>query len=162
MKKYISIAASALIILGFAAGCGSQENNNVSDIKVSVESVNNKTQEELEGIYAGKWLTSVVFINNQDGIQFDIDTYEFIEGGSGYYTPQDGKPEMLSWKVTPEGDLEVLFEEKGEKETLFEYISGNLVSLETVNGDTVETHLYKVGGALEDEEEDGKIKAAQE
>ena len=60
---------------------------------------------------------------------------------------------MLSWTVTPEGDLDVLFEEKGEKEILFEYISGNLVSLETEGGETVESHYVKTGGILEEEEE---------
>ena len=152
MKKYLSIAASALIFLGCAAGCGNSGKKDSANVKVSVESVNNKTVEELQGLYTGTWETSVVFINNQDGIQFDIDTYEFIEGGSGYFTPQDGKPEMLSWTVTPEGDLDVLFEEKGEKEILFEYISGNLVSLETEGGETVESHYVKTGGILEEEE----------
>ena len=153
MKKYLSIAASALIFLGCASGCGNSGKKDSANVKVSVESVNNKTVEELQGLYTGTWETSVVFINNQDGIQFDIDTNEFIEGGSGYFTPQDGKPEMLSWTVTPEGDLDVLFEEKGEKEILFEYISGNLVSLETEGGETVESHYVKTGGILEEEEE---------
>lgn len=152
MKKYLSIAASALIFLGCASGCGNSGKKDSANVKVSVESVNNKTVEELQGLYTGTWETSVVFINNQDGIQFDIDTYEFIEGGSGYFTPQDGKPEMISWTVTPEGDLDVLFEEKGEKEILFEYISGNLVSLETEGGETVESHYVKTGGILEEEE----------
>ena len=159
MKKFISIAASALIILGCAAGCGNNGKKDTADVKVSVESVNNKTVEELQGLYTGIWETSVVFINNQDGIDFGIDSYEFIEDGTGTFTPQNGKPEAISWKVTPEGDLDVVFEEKGEKEILFEYISGNLVSLETNSGETVESHFVKIGGVTE-EEEDAKKSAA--
>lgn len=151
MKKYTGMAAALLIAVCCMTGCGSPEKTSASDVKVSVESVNNMTEEELRGLYTGVWETSVVFINNQDGIQFDIDTYEFLEGGTGTYTPGNGEPEMLSWTVTPGGDLDVLFEEKGEKELLFEYISGNLVSLERDNGDTIETHLVKV--LVESEEE---------
>lgn len=152
MKGYIAMTAAVLTALCCLAGCGASKSRDVSDIKVSVESVNNMTAEELKALFSGTWSTSVVFIDNQDGIDFDIDTYEFLEDGTGSYTPEEGEPETLSWTVTPNGDMEVLFEEKGEKSTLFEYISGNLVSLERDTGHTVETHLVKVFTGKEAEE----------
>lgn len=144
MKKFIIRTAALLLPLLCTAGCGASGKAPTSDIIVSVESVNNMTDEELKNLFTGAWKTSVVFIDNQDGIQFDIDTYEFLEDGTGTYFPENGSPQALSWTVTTGGDMDVVFEENGEKDVLFEYISGNLVSLERIDGKTVETHLYKI------------------
>ena len=151
MKRYTCIAAALLFTLCFAAGCGKKEHTSPNDVKVSVESVNKMSTEELEGLYGGVWQTSVVFINNQDGIKFDIDKYEFLDDGTGTYTPQKGKAEKLTWSVDPEGDLNVVYKDRDDKKTRFEYISGNLVSLETDTGETVETHLVKTD-SIKDEE----------
>lgn len=143
MKRYFCMTAVILMAMLTAAGCGNAAKKEASDVKVSVESVNKLSDEELHSLFQGTWETSVVFINNQDGIKFDIDKYVFKEDGTGTFTPYGGKTEMLSWTVSPDGDLEVLFEEKGEKVRVFEYISGNLVSLEKEDAGMVETHLVK-------------------
>ena len=146
MKKYLSMTAILLAACICTVGCGKSDKGSTSSVKVSVESVNNKTVEELREIYQGAWETSVVFVDNHDGIAFDIDKYELEKDGSGSFMPQNGKKELLSWTVTPDGNLQVLFEEKGEKSIEFEYVSGNLVSLVQEDRGMVETHLIKTGG----------------
>ena len=101
MKRYFCMTAVILMAMLTAAGCGNAAKKEASDVKVSVESVNKLSDEELHSLFQGTWETSVVFINNQDGIKFDIDRYVFKEDGTGTFTPYGGKTEMLSWTVSP-------------------------------------------------------------
>lgn len=143
MKRYIGAAAVMIMAFLCASGCGKSQSDSSSSVKVSVESVNNKTVEELKNLYKGTWEVSVVFVDNRDGIAFDADRYQFREDGTGYFIPQNSKRELISWTVTPDGDLQVLLEERGEKAMNFEYVGGNLVNFEKEDRGVVETHLSK-------------------
>ena len=143
MNKFIGFAAASLMALLCVTGCGSGKENNSSSVKVSVEAVNNKTLDELHRRYQGTWEVSVVCVDNHDGIKFDIDRYKFNEDGTGLFIPQNSKREDVSWSVTPEGDLQVIYKDQGDKTVEFEYVGGNLVSSVKEDRGIVETHLAK-------------------
>ena len=143
MKRYFVTAAALLLVLSGAAGCGNKQTTDSAPVKVSVESINNKTVDELKLLYQGTWEVSVVFVDNHDGIQFDFDRYKFKEDGTGLFIPQNSKHEDIKWAVTPEGDLEITYTERDGKVSDFEYVGGNLVNFEKEDRGVVETHLAK-------------------
>ena len=143
MKKYTAMTAAILMALLCMSGCGNADRDNSASVKVSVESVNNMTNDELRAVYQGTWEVSVVFVDNRDGIAFDVDKYKFNEDGTGTFTPQNGEQVQISWEVTPEGDLQVRYGENEDKIRNFEYVGGNLVNFEKEERGVVETHLAK-------------------
>ena len=143
MKKQAIMVAVMLTALLCASGCGKPADTTSSPVKVTVEAVNNKSLEELHSIYEGTWEVSVVFVDNHDGIQFDADKYQFKEDETGSFIPKNGKREKISWSVTPDGDLKIVFEEREGKTQRYEYVGGNLVNFEKEDRGVVETHLAK-------------------
>ncbi len=163
MKHKFAAAALILSVLCLAFGCGNKKAEN-TNVKVTVEAVNRMSDEELENLYQGKWQTSIVFVDNTEDTLCETDTYEFLEDGTGSYTPEKGEAEIISWKISVDGDLEVLFEEKGEKLRTFECVSGNLVSHEKEERGMVDTYLIKLNEEDDEEadEEDGEEAAEKE
>ena len=142
MKKiFCGISAAALILCCFAS-CGSHTVPN-DGVKVSAVSVNNRSAVDIAKEITGKWETTLELLNEEE-VKPIYKRYEFIEDGSGTYYDTDGNAHQISWSVTSDGGMKLVYDDEGEKFELYDFIGCDMVTtLDTPNGKN-EIHIAKV------------------
>lgn len=145
MKKQISCICAAAVIAACGASCGSRPASK-SGISVSVETITNVSNEEHKKLAVGNWETAREYLNGaeRDKSELIYNRYTFSEDGSGiYYTP-DGEKQQISWEITPDGGLNLLYEEKGETTEYYDFIGCDLVLQQNTEDGVLDTYIAKV------------------
>ena len=115
MKKQFFCICAAAFLAVCGASCGSRPASK-SSIKASVETVNNVSMKDLKAETTGKWETTREYLDGRerDKTEITCSRYELAADGSGvFYTP-DGNTQQVSWEITPDGGVRILYEEMGE------------------------------------------------
>ena len=106
-----------------------------------MDATRNKSDEELISEISGKWETTTEYLGGVEKDEKNITKkrFELTKDGNGfYYTPGDEK-QLIRWKVTADGGIDVNFEDMGEKIEHFDYIGYDLSKkTETPDGELVE------------------------
>lgn len=146
MKKNILFVCVSAALLCFGASCGSHPVSK-EGVTASVDTTRNKSDEELISEISGKWETTREYLGGVEKDEKDITMkrYELTNNGNGfYYTPDDEK-QLIRWRVTADGGIDINYEDMGERIEHFDYIGYDLSKkTATSDGELVEC-FGKVG-----------------
>ena len=145
MKKQLCCIFTAAVLAVCGASCGSRSVSN-SGIKASVETINNVPVKERKAQTAGKWETNREYLNGRERDKADItyNRYELAADGSGIYWDADDNKQQISWEVTPDGGVEILYEEQGELTEYYDFLGCDLVTKKSAEEGTLDIYLAKV------------------
>ena len=144
MKKYFCCLFAAAAML-CSASCGSRPVSK-EGVTVSVENVRKLSDEEMKDRIPGSWETVMELLNDiqKDKEDMTYKRYVFSEDGSGlYYTPE-GQEQLVHWELTPEGGLNILYDDMGELIEHYDYISYNMVNRKDTPDGELEIHISRV------------------
>ncbi len=137
-KTIIYIFVSVLLCCGVS--CGSHPVSN-EGVTASVDATRSKSDEELISEISGKWETSAEFLGGVEKDENEITKkrLELTNDGNGFYYTSENEKQLICWKVTADGGIDVSFENMGEKIEHFDYIGYDLSKkTATSDGDLVE------------------------
>ena len=145
MKKQFFCIFAAAVLAVCGASCGSRPISN-SGIKASVETINNVPIKDRKEQTVGKWETTREYLNGRERSKNDItyNRYELAADGSGIYWDADDNEQLVSWEVTPDGGVKILYEEKGEFTEYYDYLGCDLVTKKAAEEGTLDIYLAKV------------------
>ncbi len=145
MKKQFFCICAAAVLTVCGASCGSRPVSN-SGIKASVETVNNLLMNELKTNTTGKWETAREYLDGReiDKTEINCSRYELAADGSGFWWDADGNKQQVSWEVTSDGGVRLLYEEMGELTEYYDYMGCDLVMKKQTNEGTLDIYLAKV------------------
>ena len=145
MKKQFFRIFAAAVLAVCGASCGSRPVSN-SGIKASVETINNVPIKDRKEQTVGKWETTREYLNGRERSKNDItyNRYELAADGSGIYWDADDNEQQVSWEVTPDGGVKILYEEKGEFTEYYDYLGCDLVTKKAAEEGTIDIYLAKV------------------
>ncbi|MBP5580051.1 MAG: hypothetical protein J6X56_11385 [Ruminococcus sp.] len=145
MKKQFFCIFAAAVLAVCGASCGSRPISN-SGIKASVETINNVPIKDRKEQTVGKWETTREYLNGRERSKNDItyNRYELAADGSGIYWDADDNEQQVSWEVTPDGGVKILYEEKGEFTEYYDYLGCDLVTKKAAEEGTLDIYLAKV------------------
>jgi hypothetical protein len=145
MKKQFFCICAAAVLAVCGASCGSRPVSN-SGIKASVETVNNLSMNELKTNTTGKWETAREYLDGReiDKTEINCSRYELAADGSGFWWDADGNKQQVSWEVTSDGGVRLLYEEMGELTEYYDYMGCDLVMKKQTNEGTLDIYLAKV------------------
>ncbi|WP_295066924.1 hypothetical protein [Ruminococcus sp.] len=142
MKKiFCGISAAALILCCFAS-CGSHTVPN-DGVKVSAVSVNNRSAVDIAKEITGRWETTLELLDEEE-VKPTYKRYEFLEDGSGTYYEPDGNAQQISWSVTADGGMKLIYDDNGEISELYEFIGCDMVTSKDTPESKREIHIAKV------------------
>ena len=124
MKKIIAFTLSAIVLLCCLAGCGAKR-----DPK-----------------YYGKWETSKEYLSGRERDKTDMtyNCYDLAADGSGVWWNADGNKQQVSWEVTSDGGVRILYEEMGEFTEYYDFMGCDLVTKKQTDEGTLDIYLAKV------------------
>ena len=145
MKKQLFCICTAAVLAVCGASCGSRPASK-SGIKASVETENNVPVKERKTQTTGKWETSREYLDGKERDKTDItyNRYELAADGSGVYWDADDNKQQVSWEVTPDGGVKILYEEKGEFTEYYDFLGCDLVTKKATEEGTLDIYLAKV------------------
>lgn len=142
MKRIICGLSAAAVILGCFASCGSHKVSN-ENVKVTAETLSNRTDEEIIENITGKWQTTVEYINGED-TPIIYKRYDFHKDGSGLYYDIDGIGQQISWSLTKGGRMELVYEEMDGFTEIYDFIGCDMVVFNNTPDGKRESHIAKV------------------
>ena len=145
MKKQFFCIFAAAVLAVCGASCGSRPVSN-SGIKASVETINNVPIKDRKEQTVGKWETTREYLNGRERSKNDItyNRYELAADGSGIYWDADDNKQQISWEVTPDNKVKILYKEKGEFTEYYDYLGCDLVTKKAAEEGTLDIYLAKV------------------
>ena len=148
MKRiFCGISAAALMLCCFAS-CGSHAVSN-DGVAVSAVSVNNRSAVDIAKEITGRWETTLEFLDDEE-VKPVYKRYEFIEDGSGYYYDKNGESQQVSWSVTPEGRMKLVYGDNEENAEIYDFIGCDMVTTVNSAEGKRELHIAKVPVFTED------------
>ncbi|MBP5580605.1 hypothetical protein [Ruminococcus sp.] len=145
MKKQFFCICAAAVLTVCGASCGSRPASK-NGITVSVETVNNVPIKDIIANTTGKWETTKEYLNGRERSNSDMtyNCYDLAADGSGIcYTP-DGNKQQVSWEVTSDGGVRILYEEMGELTEYYDFLGCDLVTKKQTDEGTLDIYLAKV------------------
>ena len=145
MKKQLFCICAAAVLAVCGASCGSRPASK-SGIKASVETQTNVPLSDLRKNAAGKWETTREYLDGRERSDDDItyNRYELTADGSGKYWDADDNQQQVSWEVTSDGGVRILYEEQGELTEYYDYLGCDLVLKKQTDEGTLDIYLAKV------------------
>ncbi|MGN0615682.1 hypothetical protein [Ruminococcus flavefaciens] len=145
MKKQFFCICAAAVLTVCGASCGSRPAPK-DGIKVSVETVNNVPLKDVKANTIGKWETSKEYLSGRERDKTDMtyNCYDIAADGSGVWWNADGNKQQVSWEVTSDGGVRILYEEMGEFTEYYDFMGCDLVTKKQTDEGTLDIYLAKV------------------
>lgn len=144
MRKFFCCLFAAAFML-CSASCGSKPVSK-EGVETSVETVRKISDEELKAEMIGNWETTKEFLNEMEKDKEDIEykRYVFSEDGSGFYYISDDKKQLVHWELTPDGGMNILYDDMGELIEHYDYIGYNMVNKKDTPDGKLEIRISRV------------------
>ena len=99
---------------------------------------------ELWGVNDGNFSRRLRRSFNDEEVKPVYRRYEFLEDGSGTYYEPDGNAQQISWSVTADGGMKLIYDDNGEISELYDFIGCDMVTSKDTPEGKREIHIAKV------------------
>jgi hypothetical protein len=142
MKRIFCGISAAAMILCCLASCGSHAVKN-DGVTVTALTVNNRSAVDVAKEITGKWETTLELLDDEE-VKPVYKRYEFIEDGSGTFYDTNGNTQQISWSVTPDGGMKLVYGDNEENAEIYDFIGCDMVMTVNSSEGKRELHIAKV------------------